>query len=108
MNDEITINGTQYVKKSTDGLKYCIVRTYSAGVYAGFVKERNGKEAILSQARIIHSWKGAKTTIEIANNGIDMENSNVSEKGINDAEVTEVIFCIECTEKAKKLFNGDE
>ena len=53
--DEIEVNGTKYVKKGTenkqcektDGMEFKIVRTYSAGVFAGWLKERNGKEGII-------------------------------------------------------------
>lgn len=53
--NEITINGTIYVPKAemaeTDGMRYCIIRTYSAGVHAGYVKEHDGKEVTLVNAR---------------------------------------------------------
>jgi len=34
------------MKKNYEGA-YCIVRTYSAGVFAGNVESRNGKEVII-------------------------------------------------------------
>ena len=33
--------------------KVCMVRTYSAGVFFGTLKERNGKEVVLTDARRI-------------------------------------------------------
>ena len=49
--NEVEINGVVYVQKGAsntlaqkmDGMEYCIVRTYSAGVFAGYVEKRNGK-----------------------------------------------------------------
>ena len=36
-----------------NGMDYCIVRTYSAGVFAGYLEKRNGKEALLRHSRNI-------------------------------------------------------
>ena len=52
---EIEINGVLYVPKDSvlqmapklDGMEYCMVRTHSAGVFAGYIESRNGKEAVL-------------------------------------------------------------
>lgn len=35
---------------------HVIVRTYSAGVFAGTLKSRDGKEAVLTEARRIWYW----------------------------------------------------
>jgi hypothetical protein len=39
-------------------MKYVIVRTYSAGVFAGQLESRNGREVILRNARRIWYWSG--------------------------------------------------
>jgi len=39
--------------------KYVIVRTHSAGVFAGELKSRNGKEVDLNNARRLWYWYGA-------------------------------------------------
>ena len=58
--ETITINGEEYVKKQkVDYLKYVICRTYSAGVFAGYLESRNGQEVVLRNARRIWYWKGA-------------------------------------------------
>jgi hypothetical protein len=49
--------------------KYCMVRTYSAGVFAGVVKSRDGKEAHLENARRIWFWDGAASLSELATLG---------------------------------------
>lgn len=43
----------QLEKEKSKGMKYVIARTYSAGVFAGFLFRRNGKEATLKNARRI-------------------------------------------------------
>ena len=56
-NKEIVIDGTTYVPKGSEkltkapslkGKEYCVVRTYSAGVFAGFFNRKTkGKEGKL-------------------------------------------------------------
>jgi len=64
----IVVNGVEYVQKdsieakemavSTEGLKYVICRTYSAGVFAGYLKNREGQEVTLLNARRLWYWDG--------------------------------------------------
>jgi hypothetical protein len=54
-----------------NGLKYVIIRTYSAGVFAGYLESRNGKEVILRQARRLWAWYGAASLSELAVHGIN-------------------------------------
>lgn len=49
--------------------KYVIVRTYSAGVFAGNLKSRNGKEVVLTNARRLWYWAGAASLSQLAVNG---------------------------------------
>ena len=66
-SEEIEINGVKYVPKDSikkmandsKGLPYVLVRTYSAGVHAGYLSERKGKEVKLIKARRIWYWDGA-------------------------------------------------
>ena len=44
-----------------EGMKYCIVRTYSAGVFAGYIEYRKDQEVVLREARRIWYWEGAAT-----------------------------------------------
>lgn len=82
--------------------KVCVVRTYSAGVYIGTVKEINGQEGIIADARIIHSWNGAKTTLDIANNFITEGNlSGVVDK----IYLSNIITITPLTQKAQDLVN---
>lgn len=76
----VIINGVEYIEKSkakssvmsvnTDGLSYVCIRTYSAGVHCGYLKERNGKEVELVNARRIWKWSGAFTLSELATKGV--------------------------------------
>ena len=48
---------------------YVIVRTQSAGVFAGIVEERIGKEITLTGARRLWSWEGAASLSQLAVDG---------------------------------------
>ena len=45
--DYVPMGSTQEKSVDLDGMKHAIVRTYSAGVFAGYIESRNGKEAVI-------------------------------------------------------------
>lgn len=49
--------------------KYVIVRTQSAGVFAGNLESRNGQEVILLNARRLWYWSGAASLSQLAVDG---------------------------------------
>lgn len=113
--NEININGTVYVPKEeamqsmavdTDGLIYCIIRTYSAGVHTGYLKERNGKEVTLANARRIWYWEGAFTLSAMAVDGVSKPESCKFSCIVPEITLTEAIEIIPCTEKAKTIIEG--
>lgn len=50
--------------------KYCLIRTYSAGVHVGVLRSAIGREVTLIDSRRIWSWAGALSCSEIASKGI--------------------------------------
>ena len=54
---------------ATKKLQHVIVRTYSAGVFAGELVSRKGKEVTLENARRLWSWSGAASLSELAARG---------------------------------------
>lgn len=107
--EEIEINGKKYVKKGTIELadeNYCIVRTFSAGVFAGNLIKRNGKEGTLKNSRRIWHWEGAASLSQLAMEGTSKPN-NCKFPCIVDTEIlTEIIEIIPCTKKAEKSIKG--
>ena len=70
MENKIIINGITYLKeKNVNEMAYVIVRTHSAGVFAGYIKDRNGKEVELINARRIWYWDGAASLSQLAQEG---------------------------------------
>lgn len=112
MENEITINGVVYVPKDSisayvpapqlDGMEYCMVRTYSAGVFAGYIESRNGKEAVLRNARRIWYWDGAASLSQLATDGTSKPENCKFPCAVDKVTLTEVIEIIPITEKAKK------
>jgi len=80
--------------------EYVIARTYSAGVHVGTLKERSGTEAVLTDVRRLYRWAGAFTLNEVAEKGIDLNNSKICTpvKSIFLSQVIEVIPCCRATQ----------
>ena len=80
--------------------KTCIVRTYSAGVFLGTIKERNGKEVLLENARRIWYWDGAATLSQLANEGTSKPQNCKFPAAVAEVLLTEAIEIIPATEAA--------
>ena len=104
--EEMVINGTVYVPKAemveADGMRYCIIRTYSAGVHAGYVKAHEGKEVTLFNARRLWKWAGAFTLSEMAVNGVSKPDECKFSTTVPEIILTEAIEIIPCTATAMK------
>ena len=106
----VEVNGVEYVRKSdvqqnlvkVDGLPYVMCRTYSAGVFAGYLKQREGKEATLLKARRIWYWDGAASLSQLATEGTSDPQKCKFPCEVHEVQLTEVIEIIPITEKAKK------
>lgn len=74
--------------------KAVIIRTTSAGVHFGTLFQRQGQEAVLTEARRIWHWKGAFTLSKIAESGVGVGSKiSVSVPSILLTGVIEVIPC---------------
>lgn len=82
--------------------RYVIVRTYSAGVFAGFLMSRNGKEVVLHNARRLWKWAGAASLSQLAMDGVKDPDDCKFPCEVKRVELLETIEIIDCTEKAKK------
>lgn len=108
--NEISVNGVVYVQKdavnqqaeTVDGMPYVIVRTYSAGVFAGYLKSRNGKEGIVLKARRIWYWDGASSLSQLAMEGTQKPENCKFPCEVDKVTLTEIIEVLDCTEKARK------
>jgi len=111
----LKVDDVEYVRKSdvesskmaaTDGKKYVVIRTYSAGVHVGYLESHDGKEVKLLQSRRIWKWSGACSLSQIAMEGVKKpEDCNFS-MPVSEIILTEAIEIIPCTEIAMKNIQG--
>ena len=80
--------------------KICVVRTYSAGVFFGLLADRNGKEAIVRNARRLWYWDGASSLSQLANEGVKKPRNCKFPAPVSEVLLTEVIEIIPATEAA--------
>ena len=104
--ETIMINNIEYVKKDktatmVDGLKPVIVRTYSSGVFYGYLESRNGKEVVLRHARRMWQWFGASLS-ECAQSGTPDKSKCKFPESVDRIELLEAIEILDLTDKAKK------
>jgi len=105
----IKIDGQEYVRRDSinekaedcEGMEYCIVRTYSAGVFAGYIKGRTGKEVDLRYSRRIFYWKGAASLSQLANEGVKNPDECKFAQRVPITILTEAIEIIPATKKAQ-------
>lgn len=81
---------------------YCIIRTDRAGVFAGYVKERNGSEATLKDVRRLWYWDGAASLSQMAVEGVSKPNSCKFTVVVPEMTVLGVIEIIPCSERAEQ------
>ena len=112
----ITIDGVEYTKsdsirkdaKQKKGMKYVIIRTYSAGVHAGYLKSSKGKNVELIDARRLWYWSGAASLSQLSVDGVSSPDSCKFPVEVKSIILTEAIEIIPCTEKARKSIKSVE
>jgi hypothetical protein len=86
--------------------KYVIVRTYSAGVFAGNLVSKEGKEVTLSDARRIWYWKGAASLSQLATDGTSDPSHCKFPCPVKRVVLTEAIEILDVTPKAEDSIKG--
>lgn len=87
-------------------LPYVIVRTYSAGVFAGELVSRNGKEVVMQNARRIWYWSGAASLSQLAMEGTCDPKNCKFPIPVDRVELTEAIEILSVTPDAQKSIEG--
>ena len=81
--------------------QYVIVRTTSAGVFAGYIDSRKGREVVLSQARRIWYWDGAASLSQLAMTGTSKPQTCKFPQEVDRVVLTEAIEILDVTQEAK-------
>lgn len=109
---EMVVNGVTYVPKdsiqkadSLDGMKYVIVRTYAAGVFAGYLEkswsEDGTRLAVVKQARRLWYWKGAASLSQLAMEGVKEPTECKFPTPVTSEELCGVVEILDCTKEAQ-------
>ena len=80
---------------------YVIARTYTAGVFAGTLKSRKGKEAVIGNARRIWYWAGAASLSQLSVDGTNKPEECKFPVAVPEVVLTEVIELLPVSKKAK-------
>lgn len=86
--------------------KYVIVRTESAGVFAGTLESKDGLEVTLTKARRLWYWAGAASLSQLAVTGTSNPNGCKFPVAVERVVLTEAIEIIDTTEAARKSIEG--
>ena len=107
----IEIDGVEYVRadsvkdyepaEQVDGLNFVIVRDPNAGVYFGWLKEENGVECVLVNARNVHYWSGAASLMQMANEGVKNPDDCRFTQIVKSIKLKGVCEILPCTKKAQ-------
>jgi hypothetical protein len=113
--DTVVIDGVEFVRKDSikeksevvvDGLKFVICRTYSAGVFAGYLKTQNGQQVELVNARRLWYWKGANDLCDLSVNGVDSPSECKFSEIVSSVTLMQAIEILPVTKTAKKIIDG--
>ena len=80
--------------------RYCMVRSKSAGVFAGNVEKLDGQTALLRNARRIWYWEGAASLSQLATEGTKAPEKCKFPCSVAEVLLFEVIEIIPITENA--------
>jgi len=110
----VTIDGIEYIPvtevqsqaKDLNGMKYVIVRTQNAGVFAGYLEWQDKEEVIVVDARRLWYWDGASSLSQLAVDGVKRPENCKFPVEIPHIRLQQVIETIECTETARLSIKG--
>lgn len=89
-----------------ENMQYVIVRTYSAGCFAGYLKSRQGKEVELVEARRLWYWAGAASLSELAQRGTSRPGECKFPVPVDRIILTEAIEIVDVTSEAQASIEG--
>jgi hypothetical protein len=89
------------VAKKKTKQKYVIVRTYSAGVFAGNLVSRNGQEVVLADARRFWAWAGAASLSQMAVTGTINPSACKFPVAVSRVELMQAIEILDVTPAAE-------
>lgn len=86
--------------------RYVIVRTYSAGAFAGYLTKQVGQEVCLTRARRLWYWAGAASLSQLAVSGTSKPKECKFPDEVSDIWLTQAIEILDVTEEGQKSIEG--
>jgi hypothetical protein len=113
----IAIDGIEYIQKEETKEEiipcvkniigsYSIVRTYSAGVFAGIIIKLEGQEGVMKNARRLWYWKGAASLSQLTMEGVKYPDECKFPCEVDQVLLTQVIEVLLCTKQAIESINS--
>ena len=110
MGKIVLVDGVEYLPASEvkteikKGEQYCIVRTYSAGVFAGYIDpgKIKGGEGSVKNARRLWYWEGAASLSQLAKDGVSKPKNCKFPTEVEVVHLLNIIEIIPATEIARK------
>ena len=111
MNENIKIDNKECVLKSSiknsepvslANKKYVIARTQSSGVFAGFLKKREGREITLMNARRFYYWDGADSLSQLSVEGVSEPDNCKFGEPFDEVLLTDLVQLLPCTKKVQE------
>ena len=85
--------------------KEFIVRSKDAGVFYGTIKERNGNEVTMTNARCLWYWDGAASLMQLAMEGVTNPSACKFTMPADEVIILDVCEILPCTDKAVKCID---
>ena len=86
--------------------RYCLVRSKSAGVFAGTVAKLDGQTVTMTNARRIWYWDGAASLSQLATDGASKPENCKFPAPVDEVMLFKVIEIIPMTTKAQESIAG--
>lgn len=83
--------------------QYVIVRGDRSGVFAGYLKKREGREVTLTEVRRLWYWDGAASLSQLAQSGISKPENCKFPESVKEILILDVIEILNATPNAKKI-----
>lgn len=111
---ELEVNGKVYVLKGSapviaepeNNLPFVLVRTKASGVFFGYLKSRDKQEATMVNARMVWSWEGACSLLQMATDGVTKPEACRFTERVISVDLTDVISVFTVTQRAKECLEG--
>ena len=111
----IKIDDKEYVLKNSikekaqdlNGMEYCIIRTYSAGCFAGYIdrKRKDQSMGTVYNARRLWYWSGASSLSQLASEGVKNPDDCKFPCEVDEIDLIKIIEVTPATEEAKTSIN---